>query len=66
MEQCQTCSKKFRDIDTLRSHAKAKGHQRPERQPEREQSMASLMIDARIDQAMGLPIDDWLADMLSD
>ncbi len=66
MEQCQSCSKKFKDIDGLRCHAKAKGHQRPERRPERDPSMATLMIDAQIDQAMGLPVDDWLADMLPD
>ena len=66
MEQCQTCSKKFRDANALRSHAKAKGHQLPEREAEREPSMANLMIDAHIDRAMGLPVDDWLADMMPD
>lgn len=66
MELCQTCSKKFRDTDALRSHVKAKKHQRPERQVEREPSMADLMIDAQIDRAMGLPVSDWLVDMLPD
>ena len=66
MSQCQTCGKKFRDTDALRSHAKSKGHQQPEREPERESSMADLMIDAQIDRAMGLPVEDWLTDMLPD
>ncbi len=66
MEQCQTCSKKFKDIDGLRCHAKAKGHQQPVRCSERDPSMATLMIDAHIDRAMGLPVDDWLVDMMPD
>ena len=66
MEQCQTCSKKFRDVGALRSHTKAKGHQLPERIAQREPSMADLMIEASIDRAMGLPVEDWLADMMPD
>ena len=67
MEQCKSCSRKFKDVNGLRQHARAKGHEqlRPADNDDGP-SIASLMIEAQIDRAMGNPIDDWLADMLPD
>lgn len=65
-ERCKTCGKKFNNDNALRSHARDKKHQLPERVAQREPSMADLMIDAHIDRAMGLPVEDWLIDMLPD
>ena len=71
MEQCQSCSRTFKDIHALSQHARAKGHVIKITAPSQSDnddgpSMASLMIEAQIDQSMGLPVDDCLADMLPD
>lgn len=64
MERCQVCGRKFKNFNALEQHARAKDHKQSE--CDDGPSVASLMIDAQIDRAMGLPIEDWIADMLPD
>ena len=65
--KCPTCNREFRDSHALGQHTRAKGHGQFKLLTDDDgPSMSSLMIDAQIDRAMGLPVDDWLVDMLPD
>ena len=55
--KCSECPKMFkREID-MSNHYTAKHH-------DDEPSVASLMVQAEIDIAMGEPVEDWLSEML--
>lgn len=64
---CPHCGQSFGDANGLFNHTKAKHGRKAARAvrpvPEREQSMASLLIEAQLQHAMGEPVDDWLMDM---
>ena len=62
--RCPSCNREFKDVHALSQHVRAKGHGLSDNDDG--PSTASQMIDAQIDQAMGNPVDDWLADMLPD
>lgn len=67
---CPSCGKRVADENALYQHSKrkhkgpakhrAKAPARPERGSD---SVASALVDALFDHAMGLPVDDYLLDM---
>lgn len=67
--QCPHCEKRFGDVNDRYQHAKVK-HRKlkiADLKPVREdasESIASQMIDASINRAMGEPNEEWLDDML--
>ena len=73
--QCKLCNKRFTNPTNVARHAKDK-HGRTDdlsmrvkkvqKKPTAEPSIASLMVEARLDRAMGLPVDDWLLEMLDE
>lgn len=67
---CPSCGKRVAGENALYQHSKRK-HNGPAKQriaayPRRERdsdSVASALVDAMFDRAMGLPVDDYLLDM---
>lgn len=79
---CEYCGKTFGSANAAFQHTKAKHpgksnkwhaqactrstHRRGGSQKASDPSMADLVIEARMNAAMGEPVDDWLGDMFHD
>lgn len=73
---CAYCGKRFADAQGRWQHTRARhprkpnpalvpnAQPRPPRQSD-DESIADLLIEAEINRAMGLPVDEWIEDMLS-
>ena len=70
--RCSKCGKQFKGRQAADQHIAAKHGGNAERVPVRsalpddEPSMASQIIDAQLDYAMGEPVEDYLMEMFGD
>lgn len=64
--KCPICPRTFAGANAVSQHCRDKHHVKcpPTFKCEDEPSIASQLVDASLDRAMGLPVEDWLADML--
>lgn len=67
-KKCPHCERSFENRGAVYQHLKAKhgGKGKAAYVPEREPSMADLMIEAHLNRAMGVPNEDWIEDTFGD
>ena len=65
---CPACSRQFGDANAVRNHHNMK-HKKRTPLPktwgdDHDPSIAQLMVNASVDRAMGLPVENWLLEMM--